>query len=79
MTPEQIKSAIGGARTSQRAIADFLGVSPGFVGRVIAGHARSQRVEHELEKIVGHKIFPPRRKPGPKPTTWTGRVEQEAA
>lgn len=74
MNPIDIQIAIMRAGTSQKAIADYLGVSPTAIGRVIKGTMRSAPIEKEIEKIVGKKFFPPKRKPGRAKTVWNGRV-----
>ncbi len=74
MNPIDVQVAIMKAGTSQKAIADYLGVSPTAIGRVIKGTMRSHLIEKEIEKIVGKKFFPPKRKPGRAKTVWTGRV-----
>lgn len=78
MTPSAIRAAIARAGTSQAAIAAFLNVSPGSVGRVINGTMRSRRIEAELQKITGRPIHGELSKPGRKKTVWTGRVEVQA-
>jgi len=80
MNPNCIKSKIAAAGTSQAAIANYLGVKPGSVAKVVRGHMRSERIEAELSKIVGQTIFPgPRRKPGRPKSVWNGQIEQVAA
>jgi ribosome-binding protein aMBF1 (putative translation factor) len=79
MTPLAIKAAIRQAGTSQAAIAEYLNVTPSVVGAVIHGRGRSQRIETEIEKAVGKKVFGPRGKPGPVKTTWNGKAQAVAA
>lgn len=79
MTPEDIRAKIIQAGTSQTAIAKFLKVRPASVGRVITGAMRSQRIEVELEKIIGGKVFaePPKKRGRPK-TVWTGQIAPQS-
>lgn len=77
MKPSTIKAAIIAAGTSQRAIADYLQVSPGAVNRVINGSMRSYRIEQELLKITGKPIYSTASRPGRKKTVWTGKVEAQ--
>lgn len=78
MNPLHIKSAIIKAGTSQTAIAEYLGVSPTSVGRVIAGSLRSLKIETELAKIVGQPLrSEPHRKPGRPKTVWNGQLAKK--
>ena len=79
MNKTDIKAAIERAGTSQTAIAEYLGVSPTCVGRVIAGTMRSSRVERELEKLIGRPIFGKSKKPGRTKTAYLGTAQQVAA
>jgi predicted XRE-type DNA-binding protein len=79
MNKSDIKAAIERAGTSQAAIAEFLGVTPNSVGRVIAGTMRSRRVEAELEQLIGKPIFAKARKPGRIKTTYRGAAQQVPA
>lgn len=75
----EIRAAIARAGTSQTAIAEYLGVTPASVSRVVNGTMRSQRIEAELAKVVGHPLFAPAGRPGRKKTVWTGQVSAVAA
>lgn len=79
MNKSDIKAAIERAGTSQAAIAEFLGVTPTCVGRVIAGTMRSKRVEQEIEQLIGKPIFATAKKPGRIKTTYRGAAQQVAA
>jgi predicted transcriptional regulator len=79
MNRTDIKAAIERAGTSQAAIAEYLGVTPTCVGRVIAGTMRSKKVELELEQLIGKPIFAKARKPGRIKTTYKGAAQQVAA
>lgn len=75
----EIKTAIDRAGTSQAAIAEYLKITPTCVGRVIAGTMRSKRVEDELEKLIGKKIFGESKESGRPKTTYKGEAQQVAA
>jgi ribosome-binding protein aMBF1 (putative translation factor) len=79
MNKVDIKAAIDRAGTSQAAIAKYLKITPACVGRVMAGTMRSKRVEDELEKLIGKKIFGESKKAGRTKTTYKGEAQQVAA
>lgn len=74
MNVTDIKAGIAKAGTSQKAIADYLGICSTAVGHVIRGTARSARVEAEIAKIMGEPMYPTFAKRGPKKTKWNGEV-----
>lgn len=74
MEPIDIKAAIAKAGTSQAAIAEYLGVTTGVVGKVVNKMSRSTRVEKELEKITGRPIYDTPAQKGRKKLVWNGRV-----
>lgn len=75
MSPDEIKKAIARAGTSQAAIAEYLGKHVHSVNAVVNGHMRSTLIEAELEKIIGHPPFGPKKKGGRPKTVWTGEVD----
>ena len=67
-----IKSMLREKGISQTALATYVGVSATVVNQVVNSKARNRRVEIELEKIAGCKLFGPNARPGPKPTSYAG-------
>lgn len=67
-----IKAAIVRAGTTQRAIATHLDVSEQSVARVIAGGMRSARIEAELEKVTGIKLYDAPARRGRVKSVWSG-------
>lgn len=71
MTPSQeIKTALKEHNTSMAALARHLGLSYSVVERAINGYGRNARVEAEVERLMGRKVFPPKKKPGMRKSTW---------
>ncbi len=71
MTPSQeIKDALKSHNTSMAALARHLGLSYSVVERAINGYGRNARVEAEIERLMGRKVFPPHKKRGFRRTTW---------
>lgn len=71
MTPSQeIKAALKAHNTNMAALARHLGLSYSVVERAINGYGRNARVEAEVERLMGKKVFPPKKKPGARKSTW---------
>lgn len=71
MTPSQeIKTALKAHNTSMAALARHLGLSYSVVERAINGYGRNARVEAEVERLMGRKVFPPHKTRGFRKTTW---------
>ena len=73
MKPQDTKAAIAKAGTTQKAIADYLGVTTHSVGRVINGTMRSARIEAELQKLTGKPLHDKPSVRGRRKTVWTGQ------
>lgn len=73
-----IKAAIVAAGTTQRAIATHLGVSEQSLARVISGGMRSARIEAELEKVTGIKLYDAPARRGRVKSVWTGQRQAAA-
>lgn len=71
MTPSaEIKAALKAHNTNMAALARHLGLSYSVVERAINGYGRNARVEAEIERLMGRKVFPPKKKPGVRKSTW---------
>lgn len=71
MTPtEEIKQALKANNTTMAALARYLGLSYSVVERAINGYGRNARVEAEVERLMGRKVFPPNKKRGYRRSTW---------
>lgn len=71
MTPsEEIKQALREHNTNMAALARHLGVSYSVVERAINGYGRNARVEAEVERLMGRKVFPPNKQRGARRSTW---------
>jgi DNA transposition AAA+ family ATPase len=78
MNAIEIRKAILMAGTTQAALARHLGVGATTVNRVISGKGRCAAVEAEIEKLLGRKIFGPRRKPGRPASVWVNVSNSKA-
>ena len=76
--PKEVAAAIVAAGTTQRAIATHLGVTQQSLGRVISGSMRSAKIEAELEKVTGIKLYDAPARRGRVKSVWTGARQVSA-
>jgi transcriptional regulator with XRE-family HTH domain len=81
MTPDEIKKAIKKKNTTQKAIAEKLGVSEMAVSHIVNKNQISNRIMQEVARVIGKdpcKIFPEYYLEGPKYPRSTSNVNVAA-
>jgi hypothetical protein len=78
VNPKIVRAAIIAVGTTQRAIATHLGVTQQSLGRVISGSMRSAKIEAELEKVTGIKLYDAPARRGRVKNVWTGTRQASA-